>query len=390
MNGKPPCGNDENRLLDQTIEGLVERARLTLKQPLAGFPHYADTTTGEWTTTEDGFWTGGFWPGVLWLSGHYSGDSSLWQAAEELVERLEPRVDSDSVFRGFLFYFGCSVGADLAGSKKAETLALAAANSLYATFRPNIGLMPLGTKAEEAHTVGENETNIDSLSASLVLSWAAEKTGNDKFRDVAIRHALTNAEFCVREDGSVCQSASFDSQTGKLIKTYTHKGFGPNSTWGRAQAWAMMSYAYLSALYPENREIRDYAERVCRWWIENVPDDGVAYWDFDAPQETGTPKDTSATSIACYALLTLATVLDDREVAQEYQGKARATVKTLCRDYVATIPGGAGTTPPLVLTRGCFDPMRGVAIEHELIWGDYFLLHCLGLLTGRLPMKRLG
>lgn len=388
MNGKPPCGNDENRLLDQTIEGLVERARLTLKQPLAGFPHYADTTTGEWTTTEDGFWTGGFWPGVLWLSGHYSGDSSLWQAAEEWVERLEPRVDSDSVFRGFLFYFGCSVGADLAGSKKAETLALAAANSLCATFRPNIGLMPLGTKAEEAHTVGENETNIDSLSASLVLAWAAEKTGNDKFRDVAIRHALTNADFCVREDGSVCQSASFDNQTGKLIKTYTHKGYGPNSTWGRAQAWAMMSYAYLSALYPENREIRDYAEKVCGWWTQNVPDDGVAYWDFDAPQEADTPKDTSATSIACYALLTLATVLDDRETAQDYQRKARNTVKTLCRDYVVAAPGSTGTIPPAMLTRGCFDPMRGVAIEHELIWGDYFLLHCLGMLTGRLSTNR--
>jgi len=390
MNSKATYINDEKRLFDQTIEGLTERASHTLKQSLTGFPHYADTKTGEWTTTEDGFWTGGFWPGVLWLSGYYSGDSSFWKAAEEWVERLEPRVESDSVFRGFLFYFGCSVGADLAGSMKAETLALDAASSLCASFRPNIGLMPLGTTAEEAHTVGENETNIDSLSASLVLAWAAEKTGNDKFKDVAIRHALTNADFCVREDGSVCQSASFDNQTGNLIKTYTHKGYGPNSTWGRAQAWAMMSYAYLSVLYPDNREIRDYAERVCKWWAQNVPDDGVAYWDFDAPQEDDTPKDTSATSIACYALLTLATVLDDRQAAQDYQRMARNTVKTLCRDYVVVAPWGSGAIRPAILTRGCFDPMRGVATENELIWGDYFLLHCLGILTDLLPTKKPG
>lgn len=388
MNEKSTYTSDEKRLFDQTIEGLTERARQTLKQPLTGFPHYADTKTGEWTTTVDGFWTGGFWPGVLWLSGYYSGDSSLWEAAEEWVERLEPRVDSDSVFRGFLFYFGCSVGADLADCRKAETLALDAARSLCATFRPNIGLMPLGTTAEEAHTVGENETNIDSLSASLVLAWAAEKTGDDKFRDVAIRHALTNADFCVRDDGSVCQSASFDNQTGKLIKTYTHKGYSPNSTWGRAQAWAMMSYAYLSVLYPENREIRDYAEKVCNWWIQNVPDDGVAYWDFDAPQEASTPKDTSATSIACYALLTLATVLDDRETAQDYRRVARNTVTTLCRDYVVVASWDTGASRPAVLTQGCFDPMRGVATEHELIWGDYFLLHCLGSLTDLLPTHK--
>ena len=395
MNSKSTYINDEDRLFDHTVVSLTERARHTLKQPLKGFPHYADTRTGEWTTTEDGFWTGGFWLGVLWLGGFVSGDLTLWQAAEEWVERLEPRVNSDSVFRGFLFYFGCSVGADLAGSKKAETLALDAARSLCATFRSNIGLMPLGTTAEEAHTVGENETNIDSLSASLVLAWAAEKTGDDKFKDVAIRHALTNAHFCVREDGSVCQSASFDSQTGKVIKTYTHKGFSANSTWARAQAWAMMSYAYLSVLYPENREIRDYAEKVCRWWTQNVPDDGVAYWDFDAPQEADTPKDTSATSIACYALLTLATVLDDRQAARVSQRKARNTVKTLCRDYVAVVPRGqaeetTGAISPAVLTRGCFDPMRGVATEHELIWGDYFLLHCLGILTGLLPTNKPG
>jgi len=388
MNVKSTYISDEENLFKQTIEGLTDRARYTLEQRLTGFPHYADTDTGEWTTTEDGFWTGGFWPGVLWLCGCYSGDSSLWQAAEEWVERLEPRVDSDSVFRGFLFYFGCSVGADLAGNKKAETLALDAASSLYASFRPSIGLMPLGTSAEEAHTVGENETNIDSLSASLVLAWAAEKTGDDKFKDVAIRHALTNAEFCVRGDGSVCQSASFDNQTGKLIKTYTHKGYGPNSTWGRAQAWAMMSYAHLSVLYPENHEIREYAEKVCGWWIQNVPHDGVAYWDFDAPQEADTPKDTSATAIACYALLTLANVLDDSKVAKDYRRIARNTVKTLCRDYVVVAPWDTGNTRPAMLTRGCFDPMRGVATAHELIWGDYFLLHCLGLLTGLLPADK--
>ncbi|AHI33022.1 hypothetical protein AU15_05110 [Marinobacter salarius] len=34
--------------------------------------------------------------------------------------------------------------------------------------------------------------------------------------------------------------------------------------------------------------------------------------------------------------------------------------------------------------------MRGVATEHELIWGDYFLLHCLGILTGLLPTNKPG
>ena len=92
MNSKSTYINDEDRLFDHTVVSLTERARHTLKQPLKGFPHYADTRTGEWTTTEDGFWTGGFWPGVLWLGGFFSGDLTLWQAAEEWVERLDESV----------------------------------------------------------------------------------------------------------------------------------------------------------------------------------------------------------------------------------------------------------------------------------------------------------
>ncbi|AHI33021.1 hypothetical protein AU15_05105 [Marinobacter salarius] len=112
----------------------------------------------------------------------------------------------------------------------------------------------------------------------------------------------------------------------------------------------MMSYAYLSVLYPENREIRDYAEKVCRWWTQNVPDDGVAYWDFDAPQEADTPKDTSATSIACYALLTLATVLDDRQAARYIN----ARLETPSKPSVVTMSRscrGARQKRPLVPSR---------------------------------------
>jgi len=384
--------NEEDKLFDQAIAGLIERARHTLREGLEGFPHYADTRTGEWTTTPDGFWTGGFWPGLLWLGGLYTGDAALWQAAEKWAERLEPRVHSDSVFRGFLFYFGCAVGADLAGSEKAQRIAVDAARSLCSTFVPRINLMPLGATAEEAHTVGENETNIDGLSASVLLSWAAAKTGDAQLADVAIRHALTNASFCVRDDGSVCQSASFDSQTGKLTKTYTHKGYRIDSTWARAQAWAMMGYTYLATKHPDNQEIKAYAQKVCQWWIDHAPADQIAYWDFDAPQAAPTPKDTSATTIASYALLMGSTMLDDRQTARDWRRFARDTIQTLCRDYLVPVPHAHAdhAVAPMMLSQGCFDPVRDVATAHELIWGDYFLMHSLGMLTGLIPEHKLG
>ncbi|MCE9662046.1 glycoside hydrolase family 88 protein [Halomonas sp. M5N1S17] len=379
--------NLDDILFDDAIEKMLLRARQTAESHLQGFPHYADVETGNWTTTNDGFWTGGFWPGTLWLAGYYSGDTTFWQEAAQWNDSLESRVESDSVFRGFLFYFGSAVGADLAANERAAELAVRAAQSLCSTFRPHTGLMPLGSSAEEAHTVGENETNIDSLSASLVLAWASERTGNPELKRVAIEHALTNADFCVREDGSVCQSASFDSESGKLLRTYTHKGYALDSTWARAQAWAMVGYAYLATKMPEEPRFLCLADRVCRWWMDNVPQDLVAYWDFDAPQEDGTKRDTSATAIAAYAMLKLASVHEDRRSARDYQRLARETVRVLCRDYL-TPTADDDQRPVGILTQGCFDHTRGVATENELIWGDYFLLKALGVLTGALPVDR--
>ncbi|MCK0754350.1 hypothetical protein, partial [Chromohalobacter japonicus] len=170
-----PC----DTLFDSSIERMISRIRQTTESQIEAFPHYADVTTGTWETTDDGFWTGGFWPGILWLAGYYSGEKSFWKEAERWTGRLESRVDSDSVFRGFLFYFAGSVGSEIASSKLAEDLARRAARNLKSTFNPHIGLMPLGKSAEEAHTVGEGETNIDSISASLVIAWAAENADDE-------------------------------------------------------------------------------------------------------------------------------------------------------------------------------------------------------------------
>ena len=285
--------NNDDDLFERAIARMVERIRATLDADLTGFPNYADTETGEWTTTTDGFWTGGFWPGLLWLASAYTGDKTFLSAADDWTGRLEGRLEIDSVFRGFLFYFAGSVGFQLAGNTRAAELAVLTAKNLQRSFRDDIGVIPLGLQAEEAHTVGANEANIDGIAASLVMMWAANHTGDAQMKDVAIRHALRTAEYCVRDDGSVCQSASFDGRTGARLRNYTHKGYSESSTWTRAQAWAMLGYGYLAGMAPEQPKLLALAGHVCGWWTRNVPEDLVAYWDFDAPRDAATRRDTS-------------------------------------------------------------------------------------------------
>jgi unsaturated chondroitin disaccharide hydrolase len=102
---------------------------------------------------------------------------------------------------------------------------------------PLVGLFCLGV-AVMAADVGHGESSIDGVQGATLLVWAAQETGDFSLRDRAVRHAHRHIELCIREDGSVCQSASFDPQTGHLLWRYTHKGVRDDSTWTRAQAWA--------------------------------------------------------------------------------------------------------------------------------------------------------
>src|SRR5438067_1469781 len=85
-----------------------------------GFPHFADPATGTWTTSPGGDWTGGFWNGMLWLAARYGEDPRCRTWASRWTERLAPRARSETVFRGFLFYYGAALGSLLFGDAAAR------------------------------------------------------------------------------------------------------------------------------------------------------------------------------------------------------------------------------------------------------------------------------
>ena len=75
-----------------------------------------------------------------------------------------------------------------------------------------------------------------------LLIWAAKESGDERLYEIGTQHAHRFIEFCVRDDGSVIQSVRFDTESGEVIRHYTHKGYTDDSTWARAQAWAMLGY----------------------------------------------------------------------------------------------------------------------------------------------------
>ena len=375
------------KTLDEALDSVAAHVRATVAADLTGFPHYGDTDTGAWTTTPDGFWTGGYWNAMLWLGGAIFDDADLVAEARRWTERLRPRIGSESVFRGFLFYYGAALGDILHGDDASRALAISAAERLGDDFDPKLGLIPLGAEAEEAHTVGASEANIDGLAAVPLLLFAAGKAGDEGLRARALRHTLRSAALCIRHDGSVVQSVSLDPETGERVRSYTHKGVSDDSTWTRAQAWAMQFLAFAARHMPQENALLEAATRVADWWVENVPADRVADWDFDAPIDQDTRKDTSGTAIAATALLKLSTVVEDPGAAARYRACAEDTLRTLAFCHLTPV-APRDRRPPGILTNGCFDQREGVALANQLIWGSYYLLEGLAMLTGRLEIGR--
>ena len=111
------------------IAVITKRAAATHAAVEAGFPHFADMNTGEWSRSSDGNWTGGFFVGQLWLAAAADERNDL-TAAAGWAERVLPRAASDTIFRGFLFWYGAAIGHQLLGHDRAGEVALEGALAL--------------------------------------------------------------------------------------------------------------------------------------------------------------------------------------------------------------------------------------------------------------------
>lgn len=378
---------------EQGIDRMRERVDQTLGVLRSEFPHWADAATGNWTTTVDGDWTGGAWPGMLWLLARRTGDAKYLDAARLWSSRLRPRARLQTAFKGFGFYYGVALGDVLCGDKEAAALALDAAQSLKGQYDPRLGLIPLGGDAEESEDVGNSFSSIDSLQAVPLLFWAAAKTGDGSFADVAARHTTRVLDIHMRSDGSIVQSSELNPKNGDIVRHFTHKGFSDNSVWGRAQAWGLVYAAMALAHLPQEKHWMERLLAGADWWLAHVPGSMIAFWDFDDPAIPNTETDTAATAIVCSALLKLARLAPSAELRAKYRDAGERTALALIGGYLTPV-GERESRPQGMLVGACFNKRRDArardsATNAETIFGSYYLFESLNVLDGLVEAEKI-
>src|SRR5262249_18993913 len=172
----------------------------------------------------------------------------------------------------------------------------------------------------------------------------------------------------VRADGSTYQVVDYDKTTGGVAYYSTSDGYSVNSTWARGQAWGVYGFT-MAYRYTQNLDFLNTAQRLAKYFIDNLQPDYVPVWDFSRPATD--PRDSSAAAIAASGLLELSSYMVDPTAKSKYYDAA-LTLQTLLSD--PTLYLGARLATDGIILHGSYNVPQNLDVNTSLIWGDYYFI----------------
>jgi unsaturated chondroitin disaccharide hydrolase len=352
--------------VQEAWEQIVGKVSRTSKRIGDRFPHAS--VNGQYVLEPASWWTAGFWPGLLWLVYRENGDERLRELAESCEAQLDAvvadyyRLDHDI---GFMWQLTSVARYKLQGDEDSKRRALLAANLLSARFN----IKGRYIRAWNPWKPGENNSGwaiIDCAMNLPLLHWAAETSGDPRYKHVAIAHADTVLEHFIREDGSVNHIVIFDAASGEKLGVNGGQGYAENSAWSRGAAWAIYGMA-LSYKHTGDERYLKAAQRVAHFFIANLPEDHVPVWDFRLPDDVTRYRDSSAGACAACGLLLLSEQVGEAESAL-YRDAGERMLHSLYTRYGAW----DNEDEEGLILHGTSHYPEGKNIDVPLIYGDYY------------------
>jgi unsaturated chondroitin disaccharide hydrolase len=362
--------DDRINCYTRALDFAQRQVAKTIERTPDYFPIY--TVGGRWHHSGELWtdWTGGFFAGMMWKFFEHYGDIEWRQWATSYSRLLEGRqFDREVHDLGFIFLNSYRPWYELTGQQVLREVLIQAGKTLAMRF------VPAGRYLRSF--VAPESLFIDIMMNVPLIFYAARHCGDAELEQIGIEHCRTTRDRLVRDDGSTAHEGIFDVTSGEFVRRDMHQGWRPDSTWARGLAWSLYGFSQVYTL-TGNAEFLEVAERNAGFWLKNLPDDGIPYWDFRAdlsqPLPWGPQKDSSAAAIAASGLLDIAEQTKSAERSLAYRQTALAMLDLLAEpDYLAIdTPGWEG-----VLKHGVYHTRKGLGVDESVMWGDFFFVEAL-------------
>lgn len=367
----------DTRPHQEALERCVAKLRQTmpvigLRNPKIGLPDNSWVYCGPYD------WVVSFQAGQLWLALQLTGDPAFLNAARARRAVFRGILDYQNAQNhdlGFQFSLSCVAEWLMTGDAEAHEMALAAARQLVGRYRPD-GRYIQAWNARQVHSqrmqaeFANGRIIADTMQNLALLYWAHRETGRADFSEAADAHAQTTLDHIVRPDDSSFHTFVFDIASGRPLRGETHQGYADDSCWSRGQAWLIHGFAQ-SALTTGNPGYADAARRLAAKAEALMEGDAVPAWDFGAPDQRGTHRDSSAAAIMAAGVYLLADQSEPEEAARWRALGDRLLAGLLDHCDLTRDPQALG-----LLAHGASHVRAGYA-DTMLPYGDYYFMEAL-------------
>lgn len=358
--------NCEHKLYEEGLQNALQKTKDNLDRFINQYPHVS--TDNVYTLEDNKLWTASFFPGMTYLAYEITQDENYLKNSESYLDSFLDRLENGHTQThdiGFLYTLTCVANYKLTGNKRAREIALRAADKLMTRYNAR------GQYIQAWNAFGEAPCKIiiDTMLNLPLLYWSSLETGDKKYYEVAYNHAMTSATYLIRDDATSYHTYIMDHKTGKAIEGKTHQGYLDESTWARGQAWAVYGFA-LSYRYTKEPYFLEVAKKTAIQFLNNMPKDYVAYWDFTFNDNNPDIKDSSASAIFVCGLLELLEYVKEEEKSL-YQKAIYNIMKSLYDSY--DTHGDKEATG--LIREGMYHRTNGA--EECTIWGDYYYFEAI-------------
>lgn len=314
-------------------------------------------------------WCSGFFPGNLWQLFKLTGNEKYKQKAMEWTPFIEKEKYNDGTHdMGFKVYSSFGEGYEVTGNEKYKEVIVQGAKTLATRFNKNVGSLrswDWNSGTWEFPVIVDNMMNLE------LLFEATRMSGDSTYHKIAVQHANTTLKNHFREDNSIYHVVVYDTINGKVKEKVTHQGFNDESTWARGQAWGIYGYT-MAYRYTKNEDYLNQAEATAKFFLshENLPEDGIPYWDFNDPDLPNAPRDVSAATIIASAFFEL----NDYTSDPQYLVYSKKVLNTLQSEkYLLDKEIDA----PFILDHSTGNWPKKDEIDEPITYADYYFLEAL-------------